>query len=164
MRQVGQNANNERQMAQMRTYRWPAVLFSSTHVFQVVWSGGGHAVCCWWLSPSRCHYHREKQGKPTCTQTHVNTNTRPSLAVSFSCAQTHRLSPAPQHSFVPAEQVDLKTNDELGLLLCSGLFFLRLECGQECVVALLALRGRRNLSRFHAQGKRREKEGRESSA
>ena len=38
------------------------------------------------------------------------------------------------------------------------LFFLRLECGQECVVALLALRGRKTYHAIMLEEKRREKD------
>lgn len=58
-------------------------------------------------------------------------------------------------------QVGLKTNDVLGLLLCSGhCFFLRLECGQECVVVLWKLRGRKTVCcHIWAKGERCRKMG-----
>lgn len=38
------------------------------------------------------------------------------------------------------------------------LFFLRLECGQECVVALLLVKGRKNYHAIMLKEKRREEE------
>lgn len=123
MRQVGQNARNNRRrrgMVQMRTYNAltgrrteirelisvSAVLFIffffllfSTHLyfrFQVVWLGGGRVVYRWWW---RGKAHRvviaaEKNRKHTCTHTDSCKHKHVSLTVSFSYAQTHLPNPA----------------------------------------------------------------------
>lgn len=109
------------------------------------------------VSSSDCHYHREKQ------KTHMHTDSckhkHIPLTVSFSCAQTHLPEPALSTALFQRASGFKNKWRAWPFIMFRTLFFLRLECGQECVVALLALRGRKTYHAIMLEEKRRE-EGR----
>lgn len=115
--------------------------FRSCGWVEAVW----YIVCGGGVSSSHCHYHREKQ------KTHMHTDSckhkHIPLTVFFSYAQTHLPNPALSAAlFQRASGFENKWR-AWPFIMFRTLFFLRLECGQECVVALQALKGRKT---YHA--------------
>lgn len=111
--------------------------FRSCGWAEAVWyvAGGGG------VSSSRCHYRREKQKThmytDSCKHKHIP------LTVSFCCAQTHLPNPALSAALFQRASGFKNKWRAWPFIMFRTLFFLRLECGQECVVALLTLRGRK---------------------
>lgn len=122
--------------------------------FEVVGLHRGWVVYCWWckgwvhnaaVTTAKMQAHRD-----SCKHKHIT------LAASVYYAQTHLPNPALSSALSQRASGFKNKWRAWPFIMFRTLFFLRLECGQECVVALLALRGRKTYHAILLQKKRRE--------
>lgn len=81
------------------------------------------------------------------------------LTVSVSYAQTHLPNPALSSALFQQANGFKNKWRAWPFIMFRTLFFLRLECGQECVVALLALRGRKTYCGIMLEEKKKRERG-----